>query len=82
MKHTGRFPGIISSNEVPITDMDNSLFRVRKCMETNRELRPIIEGSLDYDYIDKYSRFSDNMNRILSGLEEFLTKFKSVGLHN
>ena len=80
MEYTVGLPGEISSEESPTKGycMEVSLRAVKQCMAANKELRSIIKGALDPDYIDKYIEFSENMECILAAVEELINEFDAT----
>ena len=80
MKDTLELPEEISTEESPNYDActESSLFNIRLCMKMNEELRPVVKGALDHEYIDKYIRFSKNMEILLVAVEEAVKDFDAI----
>ena len=80
MKDTVELQEKISANESPTDDtgIETSLLVLRQCRTVNKELRPIIKGTLDLAYVDKYIKFSDSMDFVLTALEEVIKDFDAI----
>ena len=58
--------------------MKNSLHTVKQWKKENKELRKIIKGTLDQEYIDKYIKFSKHMQCVLNAVEEFIKDVDAI----